>query len=171
MALVARCAFPFVVLVMLAACSSASPPASKAAETPPAPESDDATPETPEAEPSSLEDAARSFDDAERELAVALAEPPREEGAATVPAPAPGELQPRLQPAPPAEPKGRMDRCAAACRALESMQRSAERLCELSEEESDRCRTVRERTERSRARVQTACPACRAARPLEDGGL
>jgi len=52
--------------------------------------------------------------------------------------------------------------CAVACTALASMQRSAERLCEL--EPGPRCDEVRERVETARGRVAERCPTCEALR-------
>ena len=52
--------------------------------------------------------------------------------------------------------------CSAACMALASMQRAAERLCEL--EPGPRCDTARERVEAARRRVADQCPACDASR-------
>ncbi len=56
--------------------------------------------------------------------------------------------------------ESRADRCSLACRALGSMQRSAERLCELTGSVDDRCVDVRARVSRATARVTRACPAC-----------
>ncbi|MCC6527915.1 MAG: hypothetical protein IT373_35040 [Polyangiaceae bacterium] len=56
------------------------------------------------------------------------------------------------------------ERCELACRALGSMARSAERLCELTGEDDDRCRDVRVRVELARVLVHGICPACAEAR-------
>lgn len=63
------------------------------------------------------------------------------------------ELAERLSAAP-----GR-DRCEHACRALESLERSADRICEL-DGDGPRCRAARDRVADARARVRTACGAC-----------
>ncbi len=52
--------------------------------------------------------------------------------------------------------------CSAACVALASMQRAAERLCEL--EPGPRCDTARKRVEAARQRVAERCPSCEALR-------
>lgn len=52
------------------------------------------------------------------------------------------------------------DRCALACRALASMARAAESLCELQGDDDGRCRDARARVEGASARVQRACPSC-----------
>ncbi|MSP25092.1 MAG: hypothetical protein EXR75_07995 [Myxococcales bacterium] len=54
----------------------------------------------------------------------------------------------------------RMHRCSLACRALTSMRRSANRLCELAGDADARCDDVRHRVERAALRVARACPAC-----------
>lgn len=52
--------------------------------------------------------------------------------------------------------------CSAACVALASMQRAAERLCEL--EPGPRCDTARKRVDAARRRVAERCPTCEALR-------
>lgn len=52
--------------------------------------------------------------------------------------------------------------CAAACEALASMQRAAERICEL--EPGPRCDAARKSVEEARRRVVEACPDCLQAR-------
>lgn len=54
------------------------------------------------------------------------------------------------------------DRCARACRALASMQRAADRLCELTGEEDGRCKSVRARVASAREVVRATCPDCEA---------
>jgi MYXO-CTERM domain-containing protein len=51
--------------------------------------------------------------------------------------------------------------CSVACKALESMIRSAERICEL--DPGERCAAAREKVAKARARVRAACPECAAA--------
>jgi hypothetical protein len=50
--------------------------------------------------------------------------------------------------------------CDVACRALASMQRAAEHLCELSGEDDERCSGARTRVRSATERVREACPAC-----------
>jgi hypothetical protein len=52
--------------------------------------------------------------------------------------------------------------CAAACRALRSMQRSAARLCSIasSDDERDRCRAAQDRVRAARERIRSACGHC-----------
>ena len=49
--------------------------------------------------------------------------------------------------------------CAAACRALESMERAAEHLCAL--DAGSECGRARERLEAARQRVRASCGGCR----------
>lgn len=53
--------------------------------------------------------------------------------------------------------------CALACKALESMRRSAERICELNgpEDPDQRCRKARERVTEAQVRVQNGCGDCK----------
>ncbi|MCC6217450.1 MAG: hypothetical protein IT376_21515 [Polyangiaceae bacterium] len=57
-----------------------------------------------------------------------------------------------------AEAPGR-DRCELACRALGSLERSADRICQL-DGGGPRCRAARDRVADARARVRAACGAC-----------
>ncbi|MEQ9318718.1 MAG: MYXO-CTERM sorting domain-containing protein [Polyangiaceae bacterium] len=52
--------------------------------------------------------------------------------------------------------------CVAACEALASMQRAAERICEL--EPGPRCDAAKRNVEEARQRVSEACPECYEAR-------
>lgn len=54
--------------------------------------------------------------------------------------------------------------CALACKALESMRRSADRLCQL--DPGDRCARAKQKVEGASARVKASCPAC--AEPLHE---
>jgi MYXO-CTERM domain-containing protein len=56
--------------------------------------------------------------------------------------------------------------CVAACEALASMQRAADRLCEL--EPGPRCEDARADVDAARDRVSRACPDCVAARAKEE---
>jgi hypothetical protein len=127
----------------------------------------------------SVGDALGALDRAEDELLAALGERLESEQAQQgYPPPQPGQAAPTYaQPAPPpppAEPEalaaegGDADglgdapssRCTVACRALGSMDRAAERLCELSGEEDDRCVAARERVAIAHDRVEASCPTC-----------
>ena len=68
-----------------------------------------------------------------------------------------------------AGPRGELDRaerqvaasqgdCAAACRALASMERAADHLCALAA--GTECSSARERVDAARQRVQSTCGAC-----------
>jgi MYXO-CTERM domain-containing protein len=57
------------------------------------------------------------------------------------------------------------DDCSIACRALESMIRSAERICEL--EPGERCEAARRKVADAKRRVRDACPDCAAAASLD----
>lgn len=56
------------------------------------------------------------------------------------------------------------DDCAQLCKALSSMSRAAERLCELAKDGGtdgqQRCSDARAKVEAARARVRTKCPVC-----------
>jgi hypothetical protein len=52
------------------------------------------------------------------------------------------------------------DGCATACRALASMTRSADHLCQMAGETDGRCEDARARVAGARGRVKAACPAC-----------
>ena len=119
---------------------------------------------TPEAETVSLEDAAKTFDDAERELAglIQAEQAPREEPEARAPGDASPSPLKQGEAAPSPTATRPENRCGVACRALASMRRSAARLCELSGEADSRCQDVQSRTERARERVARTCPRCSA---------
>jgi hypothetical protein len=72
------------------------------------------------------------------------------------PGPVPGIPKPGIQAT------SKKDRCTRACKALASMQRAADQLCELDGESSDRCRSVRARVRSARHLVQSTCPTCTA---------
>jgi len=66
-------------------------------------------------------------------------------------------------PPPPAQPTAEMsaaDRCSIACRALASMSRAAERLCELTGEDDDRCVSARARVTAAEELIYRSCPSC-----------
>jgi hypothetical protein len=51
-------------------------------------------------------------------------------------------------------------RCAVACSALGSMQRSAERLCAITGNQDERCVRAEERVAHASDRVHRSCPSC-----------
>ncbi len=114
-------------------------------------------------------EAAAVFDDAEQELGAALrgkaAPPPTGADAFEAPEPLPAQPSPP-DPRPASEspqPETRLaaeSPCTKACRALASMRRAADRLCELTGEGDERCQDVRDRVKVARKRVQSRCPAC-----------
>jgi hypothetical protein len=53
------------------------------------------------------------------------------------------------------------DPCVTACRALGSMSRSADHICDLAGQGDDRCGNARARVERATDRVRAQCPGCR----------
>lgn len=55
-------------------------------------------------------------------------------------------------------------RCAIACKALTSMRRAADRMCDLVGVSDDQCSDARARVVRSQSRVSSVCPACEGAR-------
>lgn len=57
----------------------------------------------------------------------------------------------------------RTSRCAVACKALGSMRRAAERVCDLLGTTDAECVDARSRVERSGSLVARACPTCSAA--------
>lgn len=121
--------------------------------------------------------AARAFEAAERALAAvdpALVDPAlvdaeagealeaREEEAEPAQVDAGGAAQrpPGVAPAPGRATPLADDRCPHACRALDSMRRSAARLCELTGPDDPRCQHVEERLGRARDAVSRTCPRC-----------
>jgi hypothetical protein len=52
------------------------------------------------------------------------------------------------------------DPCAIACRALASMGRSAEHICDLAGTNDERCSHARDRVRNAEDRVRQRCPAC-----------
>ncbi len=147
-----------VVVLSMAASACAARPATDtpASGAPPAPSDDMVSSE----EPLDLDDAALRFEQAEQEIGTLLAE--REETPdAAGPRPR-GETEGQATPMapPPDVASNRANRCSQACRALSSMKRSADRLCELAGGDDPRCRDVLARYERAGQRVREACAAC-----------
>jgi len=56
--------------------------------------------------------------------------------------------------------------CATACKALDSMRRAADRLCQL--DPGDRCAKARQKVADATARVNASCPSC--AQPTSNAG-
>jgi hypothetical protein len=78
--------------------------------------------------------------------------------------PAPADAQPRI------DEHGRTtldagQRCTIACKALASMKRAAEQVCDLEGDDDERCVDLRARVEKARRRVSGKCPQCAAAQP------
>lgn len=59
-----------------------------------------------------------------------------------------------------AAPRARAGDCGTLCKALESMKRSTDRLCELAGESSQKCRDARARVAESEKRVRDAGCDC-----------
>lgn len=143
-------------------------------------------------EPRTPESALAALDQAERELALVLgvpagyAQPAQPSGgirgdavggargeekpsAAPPPPPAsppaPVEQAQRPADAPSVTTAAKSDPCATACRALASMKRAAEHVCELAGAGDARCGAARDRVKNASARVHASCPACGAAAP------
>jgi hypothetical protein len=56
--------------------------------------------------------------------------------------------------------EGKASRCSRACSALSSMKRSADRLCDLAGRDDPRCEDVSDRYTRANQRVTQSCTAC-----------
>lgn len=132
------------------ACGGAPPPADTPVE---------ASTTAPDAsgEPERLESGTEAFDEAEKQLEALFLS---NDGVAE-PGEDPSVPKPQSQAG---EPLQARDRCEVACKALASMKRSADRVCEMTGEGDTRCEHLRERVERARSRVYESCPACSAAR-------
>jgi len=126
----------------------------------------------PGAEAETVSDATARFDQAEQDLRDSLGVTGLDRydgigpGLGAQPA-QPGYPPPAPPPAPPPvagdrahETSDARSRCVLACRALESMERSAERLCSLAGEQDQRCATVRDRVLAARRLVRQWCPDC-----------
>ncbi len=121
----------------------------------------------PAEEPETVSDATARFDQAEGALEDSLLAPGQGRSEWSEPGDdAPG--QPGMVP-PPSPAVGRVrelevaaSHCARACRALASMQRSADRLCSLAGEADQRCANVRDRLRAARRLVRQLCTDCRA---------
>lgn len=78
---------------------------------------------------------------------------------AEAPAPEPAEAPARAS-APGSSAAERRSPCETACKALASMQRSADRICELTDESSARCTNARSSVSDARERVERAGCGC-----------
>ena len=54
----------------------------------------------------------------------------------------------------------RVHRCSRACKALASMERAADGLCELAGDGDERCQSARVRVQSARELVRRTCPSC-----------
>ena len=113
--------------------------------------------------PTGIDEAALQFERAEQDLrdSMLITGLDRHDRMGGPPA-QPGYAQP---PPPPSvggthESVDRRDRCEMACRALASMERSADRLCSLAGDQDSRCTNVRHRVRAARRLVRLWCPDC-----------
>jgi hypothetical protein len=83
-------------------------------------------------------------------------EPGAESTSASPPAPPPAEPAPAEE----ARDSSVRDRCKTACRALGSMERSAERICALVGQEHEKCAWARTQVKDARGRVEQAGCSC-----------
>lgn len=128
--------------------------------------------------PESVPEALAELDRAEAELASAIGSPaiagaPADESRAATGEATPRDAEPHevspTSPPPPAQAAGadapsafsRPDPCVTACRALASMSRSADHVCDLAGHGDDRCENARSRVQRATDRVRAQCPGCR----------
>ena len=111
--------------------------------------------------PTSVAEAEATFDEAEQDLHAMLTgrDGNGEAGGVEAELPPTADAPNELQQSRTATPR-RADRCERACRALASMDRSAERLCELAGEDDSRCASVRQRVRAAGDLVASACPGC-----------
>jgi hypothetical protein len=153
---VAAAFFLLIALVVAGGCSQTPSPAKSAP--------DGGTP--------SLAEALAAFEESEDELQALLrasgagktaGEPSADAPAQPAPPPVAGQQQSESELSATKRYATRRNRCDMACDALGSMQRSAERLCEMAGEDDSRCGRVRERVRAARQTVRDACPACTAA--------
>ena len=124
----------------------------------------------PDEAPEAVSDATARFDQAEQDLRdtlLATGQDLFEESGAyeDLPPGQPGMAPP--SPAPPAmgrahQSQAARNRCSRACRALASMQRSADRLCSLAGEDDPQCENVRHRVRAARRLVRQWCSDCSA---------
>jgi hypothetical protein len=111
------------------------------------------------------DEAEATFDEAEKDLQASMLtsvdEGERQETVAAdddgdpVPAPPVAQQQERRYTR-----NDKASRCDRACKALGSMQRSADRLCELTGGDDARCQSVRVRVEGAEELVRRFCPGC-----------
>lgn len=150
----------------LAATGCASP-AGKAPEAPAAGAPTEEAGDVDEDAATSIDGAAAELARAESQVLAALGTADGDRGHSLPPFAEPGEA-PDGQPPPPAQaPAGReaysataADRCNVACRALESMQRAAERLCSIAGEDDARCQRADHRVSYATDLVRRSCASC-----------
>jgi len=170
----ARAAVTLAVLA-LAGCGGAATPEPASPATAPGMTAEVASAPPPSASP---DDAAVDLDRAEAELLAALGQPQQRYAQAPGASPQAGAAQPaQPAPAPPptsatpsvdgASPKSAQraetssaSPCTTACRALASMERAAEHLCDLSGSDDTRCDSARARVKSATERVYAQCPSC-----------
>jgi hypothetical protein len=87
------------------------------------------------------------------------AEPGAGEAGVTRAAPAAEEVQTDSEPEPPPPPSKR-ERCRTACKALDSMQRSSQRICSLMGDNHEKCTWARSQVDDARGRVERAGCSC-----------
>jgi hypothetical protein len=111
--------------------------------------------------PGDVDALSRDLESQERELAQSLGGPPPP-SANTAPGGAVPDTDNASTATPPAQPAAEASGspCATACRALASMRRSADRICEITGPGAERCGWAREKVRDAEARVARAACAC-----------
>ncbi len=184
--LAARAAVTLAVLALAGCGGAATPEPAVPAAGPAAPTAAPAkAAEVTSASPVSPEDAAGDLDRAEAELLAVLGPQPQyaqapstaAQGGVAQPGAAgaarPAQPAPPPPPAAPRSPEGSASPksapraeaysespCTTACRALASMERAAEHLCDLSGSDNARCDSARSRVKNATERVYAQCPSC-----------
>jgi hypothetical protein len=112
--------------------------------------------------PADVEAAATAFDDAEASLQRVMVSSGDQavEGQRQTVTPDDSTAETPLADREKEEGRSRATLCSRACRALASMERSANRLCELTSEEDERCEGARRRLGSAQELVRRSCPAC-----------
>jgi hypothetical protein len=124
----------------------------------------------PVGEPETVAQSTARFDQAERDLQdslIATGQGRHEHDDEGVDSPGQPGMVPPSAPPPPGvgrahQAQAGQSRCDRACRALASMQRSADRLCSLAGESDQRCDNVRHRVRAARHLVRQLCSDCSA---------
>lgn len=147
----------------LVACGGQAPPAAEA----PVDASTSAEAADGEPEPDPLSSGTQAFDEAERELEALFLSKDTDNDGVPATEPIPGPARPKTQEQDDGDTTTALqarDRCDVACKALASMKRSADGVCDMTGEGDTRCERLRDRVERARSTVYDRCPACSAAR-------